>query len=172
MERSEPSIPPGGGPGIVTREERAPSAMADDLAAREARVRFRGEGMPALEPDERIEPLLDLGERVLAVHRAVQLDRRAPRPGSPGPAGVPGDLYLTSRRLVLIGRPTLSFELAGIEDAVISGPRLLMGLHDGHGVAVGTAQPRLMWTEIAAARASAKAARPEARGETPQLASR
>ncbi len=134
-------------------------AAADEAAADDARARFRHEGLRALQPDERIAPLLELGERLVAIRRAALLDRREPSPGTRLVPGVAGDLYVTSRRLVLIGRLTLSFELDAIEDAVLSGERLLLVLHEGHGVALQVAGPRPLWVEIAAARASARSSR-------------
>ena len=82
-------------------------AAADEAAADQARERYRTRAMPALEPDARIAPLLGPDEHVLAVRRSAMLDRRQPPPGSDAPAGLAGDLYVTSRRLVLVGRLTL-----------------------------------------------------------------
>ena len=131
---------------------------ADEAAADEARLRFRREGLPALPPDACIAPVLDPDEQVVAVRHAALLDRRAPSPGTRLTPGLAGELYVTSRRLLLLGRVTLSFELDAIEDAVLSGERLLVVLRDGHGVALQVAGPRLLWVEIAAARASARSA--------------
>jgi len=145
-------------------------AAADQAAADEARPRFRRDGLPTLPPDERIAPLLEPGERLVALRHAALLDRREPSPGGRLTPGVAGELFVTSRRLVLLGRVTLSFELAAIEDAVLSGERLLLVLHDGHGVALQIAQPSLLWVEIAAARAYARSARASGTGAGPQPA--
>ena len=128
---------------------------ADQAEADQTRTRYAAEGMPTLEPDARIAPLLGPGERVVAVRHSAQLDRRLPEPGPEGPAGLGGDLYVTSRRLVLVGRVTLSFDLAEIEDAVISGERLLLVVRGGRGFSLDVAGPRLLRVKIAAARASA-----------------
>ena len=112
--------------------------------------------MEALEPDARVAPLLTPDEHVLAVRRSVMLDRRQPQAGSDAPSGLAGDLYVTSRRLVLVGRLTLSFDLDEIEEAMLSGERLLLVLRDGQGASLAVAQPRLLRVEIAAARASAR----------------
>jgi hypothetical protein len=146
----------------------AQRAAADQAAADEARVRFRREGLPVLAPDERIAPLLDPDECLVAIRHAALLDRREPSPGTRFTPGVAGDLYVTSRRLVLIGRLTLSVELEAIEDAVLSGERLLLVLHEGHGVALQVAQPRLLWVEIAAARASARSGQDPRSGAGPR----
>ena len=135
-------------------------AAADEAAADAARLRLRRDGLPALQPDARIAPLLEPGERLVAVSHDALLDRREPAPGervAPGVAGVAGELYVTSRRLVLVGRLTISVPLDAIADVVVAGGRLLLVLRDGHGVALQVAGPRLLWVEIAAVRASARA---------------
>ena len=147
-------------------------AAADQAAADDARLRFRRDGLPALAPDERIAPLLEPGERVVAVRHAALLDRREPSPGTRLRPGLAGELYVTSRRIVLVGRVTLSFELDAIEDAVLSGERLLLVLREGHGVVLQVAQPRLLWVEIAAARGSARSAQTPCSSVGPQPATR
>lgn len=147
-------------------------AAADEAAADEARARFRREGPPTLPPDERIAPLLARDERVIALHHAALLDRREPSPGTRLTPGVAGELYVTSRRLLLLGRLTLTIELEAIEDAVVTGERLLLVLHDGHGVALQVAQPRLLWVEIAAARGYARPAQASGPGSDPRPVAR
>ena len=147
-------------------------AAADEAAADAARARFRRQGLPALAPDERIEPLLEPGELLVAVRHAALLERRDPSPGERLTTGVAGELYVTSRRLVLVGRLTLSVELAAIADAVVSGERLLLVLRDGHGVALQVAGPHRLWVEIAAARASARSAQDPGATAGPQPAAR
>lgn len=132
-------------------------AQADEAAADAARERYRTQPMAALDPDARIGPLLVSGERVPAVRRSAMVDRREPALGWDEPSGLAGDLYLTSRRLVLVGRHTLSLELDEIEEAMLSGDQLLLVMRGGQGAALGVAQPRLLRVEIAAARAFARA---------------
>jgi hypothetical protein len=72
---------------------------------------------------------------------------------SPGCPGLAGDLYVTSARLVHVGRTVLEYDLGAIREAVVSAERLLLILCDGVGVAVDVARPRLLRVEIAAARA-------------------
>jgi hypothetical protein len=145
-----------GAPALRDAAEILARAQADEAAADEARDRYRMQPMAALEPDARIEPLLCPGERVLAVRRSALLDRRQPVLGSEAPSGLAGDLYLTSRRLVLVGRHTLSIDLDEIEEAMLSGDQFLLVMRGGQGAALGVAQPRLLRVEIAAARASAR----------------
>ncbi len=147
-------------------------AAADQAAADEARRRFRRDGLPTLPPDARIAPHLEPDEHLVALRHAALLERREPAPGVRLAPGVAGELYVTSRRLVLIGRLTLSVELDAIEYAVRSGERLLLVLRDGHGVALQVAQPRRLWVEIAAARGSARSAHAAGPGAGPQPATR
>ena len=166
MERAHPpsEIPGNAGaaggdavaPGLRDAAEIVARADADESAADAARERYRTRNMPAIDADARIAPLLGVDERVLAVRRSVALDRRQPVLGSDLPSGVAGDLYLTSRRLVLAGRVTLSFALEEIEQAMLSGERLLLVLRGGQGLSIDAAQPRLLRVEIAAARAAAR----------------
>lgn len=132
-------------------------AEADQASADEARERYRTQALPVLEPDARIGPMLGPEEQVVAFHRSAMLDRRQPVPGSNAPAGLGGDLYVTTRRVVLIGRLTLSFDLSEIDDARLSGERLLLVGRDGLGLSLSVGQPRLLRVEIAAARAGARA---------------
>jgi hypothetical protein len=133
----------------------AARADADEALAAEARQRYRTDGIPSLAPDPAIRQLLDEHEQALAVRRSAALDRREP-PISSHPAGVAGDLYVTSRRLVLVGRHTLTFDLADIADAVVSGERLLLVMRDGSGMTLDVDQPRLLRVQISAARAAAR----------------
>lgn len=143
-------------PALRDAEEILARAAADEAAADTARARYRNAPMPALPADERIGPLLVPGERVLAVHSSALLERRQPAPGARARAGLAGTLYLTSRRVVLVGRMTLSYELGAIAEVMLAGERLLLLLHDGQGLTLEVTQPRLLRVEIAAARAAVK----------------
>lgn len=132
-------------------------AAADAAAADEARERYRSEPMTPLDPDGRIGPLLAPDELVLAVRRSAVLGGPGSLNGlAPSPA-LAGDLYVTSRRVVVVGRVTLSLDLAEIEDVGASAERLVLILRDGSSVAVQASQPRLLRVQIAAARAEARA---------------
>lgn len=144
-----------GAPALRDATQILARAQADEAAADEARERYRTQPHAMLEPDARIAPLLAAGEHVVAVRRSALLDRREPAVGSDVPTGLAGDLYLTSRRLVLVGRLTLSFHLDEIEEAMLSGERLLLVMPGGQGASLDVAQPRLLRVEIAAARVAA-----------------
>ncbi len=164
MERSGRPAAPGGvpsdalevGPAIRDAAAILARATADEAAATEARDRYRTGPMATLEADGRIAPLLATSERVLAQRRGVVFDRRQTRSGPDVPVGLVGDLYLTSRRLVLIGRLTLSFDLDEIDQAMLAGERLLLVMRGGLGVSLDVGQPRLLRVEIGAARAAAR----------------
>jgi hypothetical protein len=87
-----------------------------------------------------------------------------------GTESLSGRLYLTSTRLVLLGRPTadgpveseLSVALGDIEELAVVGERLLVSLADGTGITIDAGRPRLLRVQIAAARYAA-------RGEAQQL---
>lgn len=151
-------------------------AAEDEAAALEARERFRDREMEPLQPDARIAELLVPGEDVLAVRRSAMLDRRDPPLGGarcPVCPGLAGDLYVTSARLVLVGRTVLAYDLSAIREAVVSTERLLLTLCDGAGITLAVDRPRLLRVEIGVARArqatragAARRARP-ARGAGP-----
>ena len=127
---------------------------ADEADASAARRHYRSCPMAGLTPNDEITPLLACDERVLSVRTLSAIDRR--HAGSADRCGLQGPLYLTSSRLVLLGSTILSFPLEEIEDAIVSGDRLLLALRGGSGVAIMVERPRLLRVEIAAARASAR----------------
>jgi hypothetical protein len=127
----------------------------DETAALEARERYRDQQMAPLEPDPRISGFLVPGEEIIAVRRSVLLDRREPSPGArcPQHPGLSGDLYVTSTRLLHIGRTVIEYDLAAIREADVSAEHLLLVLSDGAGMILDVDRPRLLRVEIAAARA-------------------
>ncbi len=133
--------------------------IEDETAAHEARVRYRARGIEGLEPDDEIRPLLTPGEQLVAVRHAARLDRRQPR--SDPRAGLPGDLYVTSVRIVHLGAGPISFELDEIQEAALADERLLLIMRDGTCVVLAVDQPHLLRTQIAAARAAARQRCPE-----------
>ena len=143
-------------PAIRDAAEIVARAAADEAAADRARDVYLTRAMPPMVPDDRIAPLLGPGEHVLSVRQSAVLDRRRPPSGSSGPASLSGDLYVTSRRLVLVGRLTLAIDLDEIKDAMVSGERILLVMGDGRGAALGVARPRQLRVEIATARAFAR----------------
>ena len=70
--------------------------------------------------------------------------------------GLRGDLYLTSVRLMLLGRHEVGFDLDGIDEVMVCGEQLLLVMRDGTGIALDVELPRLLRVEIAAARAAAR----------------
>ncbi len=152
----EPDATSADNPAIRDAAEIVARAAADEAAADRARDEYLTRAMPSLAPDGRIATLLGPDEQVLAVRRSVVLDRRRPPPRSGSPASLSGDLYVTSRRLVLLGRLTLSIDLDEVEDAVVSGQRILLIMGNGRGAALDVARPRQLRVEIATARAYAR----------------
>jgi hypothetical protein len=130
-------------------------AADDEAAALVARDRYRDGVIEPIEPDERIAVLLVPGEEVFAVRRSALLDRREPQPSAycPGCPGLAGDLYVTSTRVVHLGRLTLEYDLDSIREAVVSAERLLLLLWVGSGLILDVDRPRLLRVDIAAARA-------------------
>jgi hypothetical protein len=127
---------PGSSPALRDADAILARAADDEAAALDARKRYRDREMDSVEPDARIAELLAPGEEVLAVRRSALLDRREPpisggrRGGCPGLAG---DLYVTSSRIVHVGRSVLEYDLDAIREAIVSTERLLLILGDGTG---------------------------------------
>ena len=130
-------------------------ATADETAADEARERYRTRPMVPIEPEGRVARLLVAGEQVFAVRCLATLERRQDAPMTVTASGLAGDLYVTSQRLLLVGRHVLWIELDEIADVLLAGERLLLVLRGGRGVAIAVDRPRLLRVEIAAARAQA-----------------
>ena len=145
---------PEGDPAIRDAAEILARVAADDAAADEARERYRIGPLPSLDANPGAAAQLEPGEHIVAIRESVVLDRREPRPDLAALAGVAGTLYVTTRRLMLVGRIRLSIDLPEIEDVAVSGERLLLVLRDARGVSLETARPRLLRVELAAARAA------------------
>ncbi len=131
----------------------AAAAASDQAEADEARVRYRRRGVAWIDPDERIGPALEPGERLVAVRRSAVVYGAGTQESAASPPVVV-DLYVTSRRLVLAGRDNICFDLAALDETVMSHERLLIVMRDGVGLAIEARQPRLLRVEIAAARAA------------------
>jgi len=164
-------VPPAPVHDVPADESAFPMAEPDDVAASEARVRYRTCGVEPVEADEGIRGLLVSGEDVVAVRRNVALDRRLASAREPVVDSIRGDLYVTTKRLVHVGDCVLTFDLEEIEDSALAGDTVLLLLGDGVGVALRTDRPRLLRVQIAAARA-ARASRPELRADRAQPSSR
>jgi hypothetical protein len=131
--------------------------MADELAASEARRRYRTEPMPAMQPDLPIAALLRPDEVVLAVRRGPGPGETALLPGVVVPASAPA-VYLTSERLVHCGPDAATLELGQIADAILLRGGLVLILDDGSFVRLEVDRPRVFRVEIATARAAARPA--------------
>jgi len=109
-----------------------------------------------IEPDERIGVLLAPQELVLAVRRSASLERRKGwrEPGG----GLSGDLYVTTQRLVHLGRIQVEYPLGEIKEAVVAEGALRLVVGESRGVEIEVRDPRLLRVEIAAVREGARAA--------------
>lgn len=153
---TEPDDKAAVGPAVLDARAILARAAADAAAADEARQQFLTEPLPSLEPDARIGPLLAPDERVLAVRQNAAIERRQATRDPDAPLGVAGGLYVTSLRVMLVGRVVLSFRLREIEEIGVAAERLILILAAGTSVSVQTAQPRLLRVQIATARAEAR----------------
>lgn len=113
--------------------------------------------------DDRVRGLLGPDERVLAYRHAVALDPRQPAADASPEVQPVGDLYVTSERLLYLGCGMRTFDLDDIEEAALSGERILLSLHDGLGVTVDADGPRLLRVQISTARAARAGAAKRAR---------
>jgi hypothetical protein len=134
-------------------------AEADDASAREARVRYREYGLPTLDPDDRIAPHLGPSERVVARREAALLEvllrpDAATEEHDGSIAG--GDLYVTTARLLHVGRSLIAIELEAIEEMALAAERLLLTIRDRGGIGLDAGEPRLLRVQIAAAIAAAR----------------
>jgi hypothetical protein len=133
-----------------------PAASTDADRADEARRRLQEQGIVPIEPDDRIGVMLGPDELVLAVRRSASLDRRhVHRADDPG---LCGDLYVTSQRLVHLGRSAVVYGLDEIREADVAANQLLLVVGENRGVVIDVGDPRFLRVEIAAARAAARAA--------------
>lgn len=129
----------------------------NEAAADDARRRLHEQGIVPIEPDEQIGVMLAPGEQLIAVRRSATLERRQVVRGES--AGLAGDLYVTTRRLVHVGRITVAYPVEQVRDAIVAGERLLLVLGEGQGVAIDDCNPSLLRVQLGAARAAARAAR-------------
>ena len=120
----------------------------DEQAARDARDRYRDEGITPLDdvpPTNR--PVLGADDRVYAYRLGAVLN--AGRRDVPGYSGL---LLLTGTQLVLDGQVTVTIPLTDITETALGGERLLLSLRNGEGLTLDVGQPRLLRAEIAAVR--------------------
>ncbi len=127
---------------------------ADEASADDARRRLREQGIVALEPDARIGVMLAPGERVVAVRRAVSLERR--KDVHDPDQALHGDLYVTTARLVCLGQVPVDVPLSEIREAVVAAGSLRLVVGDGRGLEIRTGDPYLLRVEISAVREAAR----------------
>jgi hypothetical protein len=108
----------------------------------------------AVEPDERVAVMLAPGETVVAVRRAVSIERRKDV-RDPGMALV-GDLYVTTDRLLCLGQVRIDVPLVDITDAVVAVGTLRLAIGDGRGLVIRTNDPCVLRVEIGAVREAAR----------------
>jgi hypothetical protein len=125
----------------------------DEHEADEARVRYRADGLPRLAVDGPITDLLRPGETVVDLRPSAVVSRHVRGDGT---EQLPGRLYLTSQRLLLVGRAPLAVELGEIEELALAGERLLVTLRGSTGLAIDASRPRLLRVQIAAALAAGR----------------
>ncbi len=135
---------------------RSAARATDEASADEARQRLREQGIVPIEPDERIGVLLCSDERVVAVRRAVSLERRTGwrEPGG----GLNGDFYVTTQRLIHLARVQVTYALGEVREAVVAGGALRLVVGESRGVEIDVGDPSSLRVEIAAAREAARAA--------------
>lgn len=134
--------------------EHSDTVSADEASAGAARRRLREQGIVALEPDARIGVLLAPRERVVAVWRAISLERRKDE-RDPDQA-LRGDLYVTTTRLLCLGHVPVEVRLAEIREAVVAPGALRLVVGDGRGLEIRTSDPCVLRVEIAAVREAAR----------------
>ena len=135
------------GPALRDASLSVERAEADEVEAAAARERFRIGPIQTLDPDEEIAGHLSEGELVHALRRRAIL--RAP--GGDTSLGYGGTLYLTSRRLVHLGKVVMSVQLSDIAESSLAGERLLLTLSNGEGLSLDLDRPRLLRAEMAEA---------------------
>lgn len=129
---------------------------ADEASAEKARRRLRERGIVAIEPDDCIGVLLAPSEKLVAVRRSVRLERRQGQ--REAAEGLAGDLYVTTRRLVHLGRLRVDYGLSDITDAVEAPGALRLIVGEERGIQISVPDPRVLRVEIAAVREAAHAA--------------
>ena len=136
------------GAGIRDAEDILERAREDEREAFEARALYRTEGLPSIEPDTAIAEHIRPGETVVSVRSSSVISRHQHGDDTDEFAG---RLYLTSRRLVLLGHTDVEVELDQIDELALAGERLLVTLTDRTGLSIDADRPRLLRVQIAAA---------------------
>jgi hypothetical protein len=122
----------------------------DEALAREARARYRIEGIASIEPDHEVRAAMLADERLLAVRPSASVGRILDGIRS----SLSGRLAVTTKRLMVVGPAgsTLS-SLDELDDVTLATDRLLVILTTGAGFTIQTNHPRLLRVQLAEARA-------------------
>jgi hypothetical protein len=129
------------GPALRDARFVAARIAEDEAQADEARDRFQTTGLPTVQADPRVAPLLQPDETVHAVHASAMLEMGTT--GANGRHPVGGTLLLTSRRLIHVGEQVTDVPLTTIEEMSIALERLLLiRLNDGLDLALEVSHPR------------------------------
>ncbi len=126
----------------------------EDELVRIARARFTNTGLAEVAPDAAAHAPL----RLLVVDYATLVETPVVGPEQPAISGGFGRVYVTSERLLHVGRGTLAVPLEDVCDAAVTSGRLLLVLRGGGGVALETPWPRLLRLQVGMARAGRAAA--------------
>jgi hypothetical protein len=151
-----------GRPGSIHHEQRlvrgAGSSASDEAAADALRRKLHEHGIIPIAPDERVRWLLGPDECVVAVRRSVLLERRL---GSPDAGhGLSGDLYVTTRRLLLLGQVPVAYALTDVHEVDVVAGAVRLVVEQNHGVDIRVSDPRVLRVEIAAVRERLRRAAP------------
>src|SRR3954452_11460060 len=138
---------------LAGAEEVLQRISADERAADLARGAVNEVGLPDVAGDAHVAQLLAPGEHVVAGRRPV---RASPEPPIEGAADFTGRLYLTTRRLLLLGRDPLAVNLLEIDELSIAGERLLVSTAAGIGFCLDVDRPRELRVLIASALVSVR----------------
>ena len=130
---------------VILRLER------DETAADALRLALREGPMQPVPADDTVSPLLQPDEQVLATRVSAVLN---PPAGGPGLPGYGGALYVTTQRLLHVGRMLVAIPLRQVREVSLAGERLLLTLDGGDGMSLETDQPRLLRVQISAAQRS------------------
>ncbi len=141
-------------PAVRDAEEVLRRSQEDERDAVEARARYQAEGLPRIEADAEVAHRLRTDKNVVDVHHWAVVNRQ---PIDDGGEVFPGRLYLTTRRLMLLGHRQLELDLDTIDEIALAGERLLVTLRDATGMTIEAARPRFLRVQIAAALTAARA---------------
>ena len=138
------------GSGHPRRRRRRVGADDDQVRADYARRLLHAVGIVPIEPDDRIAVMLEPGEQVVATREAVTADSRL-QPRTPT-RRMDGDLYLTDRRLLVIGADPVELPLDAIREVAVVDRQLLVLTAQGGGLTLELDDPIELRVQLAAAR--------------------